>query len=88
MCGWVGGLFINEKEALDRRLPLHWWAMFYFCSIKQPKRLGEKTILKYWKCKKSNKAGGVGKVVGDNIFEKMQIYSHSAEIFSVDNLSL
>ena len=48
----------------------------------------KKTILKYWKCKKSNKAGEAGKVVGDNIFEKMQIYSHSAEIFSVDNLSL
>ena len=48
----------------------------------------KKTILKYRKYKKSNKAGGAGKVVGDNIFEKMQIYSHSAEIFSVDNLSL
>lgn len=40
-------LFINEKEALDSRLLLYWWVMFYFCSIKQLKRLGEKTILKY-----------------------------------------
>lgn len=40
-------LFINKEEVLGRGLPLHWWAMFYFCSIKQLKRLGEKTILKY-----------------------------------------
>ena len=45
-------LFINEKEALGRRLPLHWWAMFYFCSIKQLNRLGEKNYIKILKMQK------------------------------------